>query len=241
MLYYDEASGFYKSTLLDTEHLVHGFSTKQLGDGRDREMIRTSLKNSELKNIVSAKQSHSIDICNIENQKEKSEKIKSHDGLTTKRKNIVLSVLSADCVPIIYFDSVSKIIGISHQGWIGTLNGLSTLMVKKMVDLGCVSSRIKAIMGPAINDCCYEVYGKRLDKFVDKFRSREIFRMNKNKNYLNLYKANQINLKTAGILENNIDIFPFCTSCDSDKFYSYHRDGEIKGEMFSYISLNLHD
>jgi hypothetical protein len=149
----------------------------------------------------------------------------------------VLSIITADCLPIIYYDSVAETIAISHQGWKGTLNRFPKKMIEEMVKRGSSKQNIQCIFGPAINDCCYGISNDRLINFQNEFKTDFIFRKENENYFLNLYKANYLSLKELGINETNIEYFPFCTSCNSEIFWSYHQYKKIDGEMLSFIAF----
>ncbi len=220
----------------ENKYILSGFGTKQLGDGRDATVLRHYFKNKiPTFSVVTPKQSHSA---NIVEYKYNNDLFPNNcDGVVTKVKNVMLTVLTADCLPIIYHDPVTSLIGISHQGWIGTLNRLSSFMIEKMKELGSSVQNIQCICGPAINDCCYDVPLDRVRKLKKVFNRETIFRKDNGKYYLNLYTANYLTLTKKGVLSKNINYFPFCTSCDEGKFYSYRRDKKIIGEMLSFVML----
>ena len=224
MIQYDSKNSVFLSSLISKSFIEHGFGTKHF-------------TLPSIKPHIHPKQTHSDNISVIDKFNEKSTTIENCDGLITKKRNVVLTVITADCVPIIYVDEKAGIIGISHQGWKGTLNRLPGKMVDKMLSLGASVKNIHCFFGPAINDCCYEIYGERLQKFEDEFKSESIFRKSNGKYFLNMNKANYLTVVQKGINPNRIDFFPFCTSCDSKRFYSYHRDKKIVGEMVSFVKM----
>jgi len=222
MILYDSKNSVFFSSLVSKSFLKHGFGTKNFS--------LTSIKTH-----VHPKQTHSDNISVIDEINQNSVNIENCDGLITKKKGVVLTVITADCVPMIFADEKAGIIGISHQGWKGTLNRLPGKMIDIMLSLGASVQNIYCLFGPAINDCCYEIYGERLNQFKNEFKSELIFRKRNGVNFLNLIKANYLTLTQKGIRNNQIDFFPFCTSCDSKMFYSYHRDKKIIGEMTSFV------
>lgn len=234
MFFYNQNFHTFHSTLLNTDSITSAFGTKINGDGRKKETIRKLLKNARMTygEIVIPHQSHSLSINVVTS--ETSHQSEPYDGLITHNKGVVLTIITADCSPIIYSDPFNGVIGISHQGWKGTLGMLPQLMIEKMIDSGAELKNISCAIGPTINECCYEIYGERKKEFQEKFGS-EIFNKNIEKITLNLMKANAMTLLKTGIKKENIDFFPFCTSCDKEKFYSYHRDKGIEGEMVSFI------
>ena len=79
------------------------------------------------------------------------------DGLVTNLKGIGLSILGADCAPILFYDKVSKIIGACHAGWRGAINGIIEATVTSMEDLGSKRKNIISIIGPTIQKESYEI------------------------------------------------------------------------------------
>src|SRR5690606_2066666 len=127
--------------------------------------------------------------------------------------NITLSVITADCVPIIFYDSTKKIIGISHQGWKGTLKKMPVQMIHNLKKVGSNPSDMFVAIGPSINECCYEVGADIAHQFASEFGEIVVINRN-NRTYVNLLRANYLQLISSGIHKNHIDYFPFCTSCN---------------------------
>jgi YfiH family protein len=217
MIYLNENTGLFTSSFIPIEH---GFGTKKFGDGRSKSAIIS--------------QTHSTNILLLKEFPVSA--IPNYDGIITQLSKVTLSVITADCVPIIFYDTKNHIIGISHQGWKGTLEKLSEKMISALMNLGAKVPDIKVVIGPAINECCYEVSKDLADKFNNDFDNQTVTNRD-NKYYINLIKANYISLLTQGILPISIDYFPFCTSCNKTLFWSNRRDKGIQGEMLSFISL----
>ena len=80
------------------------------------------------------------------------------DAQITNIKNIPLIVYTADCVPILLADPISRVIGTVHAGWRGTVDGIAAKTVAKMQsEYGCLPENIHAIIGPSIGPENYEV------------------------------------------------------------------------------------
>ena len=77
------------------------------------------------------------------------------DGLITTSKNVALSVQTADCVPLLLYNSQHTIISALHCGWRGVMHGIIKNAVKKITDI--CDDQIYAIIGPSINQESYEV------------------------------------------------------------------------------------
>ena len=168
---------------LELPGVVHGFSTRLGGVSEgiyeslnlglrlddDREKV---LKNYELfgqsvgfdpKRISCPDQVHKDNILVVteEDAGDGVARELSHfeiDAQITNCKNIPLIVYWADCVPILLYDPVSRVIGSVHAGWRGSVAGIAFKAVKKMVDeFGCLPENIHAVIGPSIGPDNYEV------------------------------------------------------------------------------------
>ena len=230
------------SSQLNDVHIAAGFSTKPLGDAREKQNIINFLSKNNLQYscLVKPKQCHSIDIKVISHEDcgEYFLNVDSYDGLVTKEKGIVLTVMTADCVPIIFADHVNGVIGVSHQGWKGTLGRMAQKMVTQMLEIGAQREHIIAAIGPSIGSCCYEVYGERKELFEKEFKEYgvEIMENREGKFFLNIALLNYLQLKESGILETNIEVTSLCTRDNPTLFWSYQRDTkETFGEMFHFI------
>ena len=79
------------------------------------------------------------------------------DALVTTAPNLAISILTADCTPILFADSEAKVIGAAHAGWRGAIGGVIENTVRLMEEHGAERSRIAAAIGPCIHQCSYEV------------------------------------------------------------------------------------
>ncbi len=241
MITYDTQLKIFTSSLINDSHTMSAFGTKFLGDARHPEKVFQGLKelNISYKKAVMPEQIHSTNISVFEGKDgTEVEKISDTDGVITGEDNIVLTVITGDCVPIIFADKKRKIIGISHQGWRGGLKKMVQKMVRKMEDVGCKMEDIYAAIGPSIGVCCYDVDNDRYFTFMSELDgySGKIFFSYNGKRHLNMPLLNYLLLQESGIPKKNIDYFPFCTKCDSERFFSYRRDEKKDyGEMLSFI------
>ncbi|MBL4639676.1 MAG: peptidoglycan editing factor PgeF [Kordiimonadaceae bacterium] len=89
------------------------------------------------------------------------------DAMVTKERGIILSILTADCAPVIFADEQAGVIGAAHAGWKGALSGVLANTVKAMVKLGAERSRIRAAIGPCIHQESYEVESDFRSHFAD--------------------------------------------------------------------------
>jgi YfiH family protein len=244
MIIFDEQRNIFYSTIINDEVFFSGFANKSIGDARKVNTILNFLKKEDIsyKHIVIGEQIHSSNVELITKQNLTGEiiKIEDTDGLVTQLDNVVLTVRTANCVPVIYVEKERKVIGISHNGWRGTIKKISQKLIEKMQDLGADIKKITIAFGPSIGQCCYKIDEDRYWQFKAEFDgySEKIFSW-RNGWYLNLSLLNYLLLIDSGIKKENIDFFPFCTSCDKKRFFSFRRDKkENYGEMLSFIVSN---
>ena len=191
-----------------------------------------------VKKIVELEQIHSTNIEVVSDSKNEVVNLSDADGTITKLSSLALIVKNADCVPIIYVDKSTGSIGISHNGWRGSLKKLGPKMVQKMVSLGSEIANLICAIGPAIGFCCYEVDEGFYFEFMEEFEryAKQIFQFRKGKWHVNLSMLNYLLLLENGVKKENIDFFPFCTKCDRKHFFSRRRANHDNFErMFNFI------
>lgn len=241
MIVFDQNLKIFYSTLISDDKYFSGFSTRPLGDGRRVETLMRFFKTSGIpyRKLVVLEQIHSVNVSEyVYSGHDDFAKIEETDGVVTREKEIALTVRTGDCCPIIFVDKTAGITGVSHQGWRGSLKKMAKKMVERMVSIGTSPENINVAIGPTIGDCCYDVQDDRYYEFLSEFESYadKIFHLKGGKKYLNLSRLNHLLLMEAGVPSSNIDHFPFCTKCDTNRFFSFRRDKkEDYGEMFSFI------
>lgn len=161
--------------------------------------------------------------------------IKDGDAIITNIPNVAMGVFTADCVPILLWDSSKKVVAAIHSGWKSTFNNIVGKSIQKLVqEFDCHPENLLAYIGPHNRVCCYEVG----EKLVSEFKSQEMF---KNKDIsesinLDLDKCIRIQLSVAGVREGNIKSLDICTYCAKDiKLHSYRKSNNGYGRMFSFI------
>lgn len=241
MIFFDEKLGIFRSSKLN-DSFFGGFTTSTFGDARNRNLLKQYLDTHGIsyQTIAIPKQIHSVHVETVDekNAAQPTSFFNETDGLVTKQKKIVLSVITADCVPILFADKKNKIIAAGHLGWRGTLHGLQKNIINAMIAEGSKKENIVAVIGPSINECCYLVDLDRYTAFMDEFErfSEDAIHNRSGIYHLNLSRLNYLLLVEAGLSPSHIDFFPFCTKCDKKRFFSYRRDNKKNyGEMASFI------
>jgi polyphenol oxidase len=186
------------------------------------------------------------------------------DGLITAIPQLMLGVLTADCIPVILADVKKQAVGVFHAGWRGT--------VKRIVEKGvgemqrCFGSKprdIKAAIGPGVHNCCYTVGEEVRTEFETQFAyADKLFHEEKESDpirdkypllfltkrapghselptnlFLNLVEANRRQLMDAGVSPKNIDGASLCTACRTDLLFSHRKESGITGRMMAAVGI----
>ena len=164
------------------------------------------------------------------------------DGLITDIPGITLVTFFADCVPLYFLDPVHKAIGLSHSGWRGTVKRMGQVSVDAMKEaFGTRPEDIIACIGPSICGDCYEVGEEVADEFADAFHEKYhdviLLKKQNGKYQLDLWKANEIVLKEAGIKGDNLAVTNICTYCNPQLLFSHRRTAERRGNLCAFLSL----
>ncbi len=243
MIQLDERLQMFTPSLINDGGYYAGFGTRALGDAMHINNVAAALRNFGIayKTLVIPEQIHSvnIEVYDTENAGE-IEKIPNTDGIVTRRHGVVLIVRTADCIPMVVCDKRQGVIGISHQGWRGSLKKMPFRMVEEMKRLGSDPVDITVAIGPSIGSCCYDIDEDRYYTFMSELNgySEKIFRVRGGKRYLDLTKLTFLFLLESGVKKEHIDFFPFCTQCDRNRFFSFRRKtGKEYEEMFSFIVM----
>ncbi len=150
----------------------------------------------------------------------------SADILTTDRPGLPLAIFTADCLAIVVFDPLNRRLAMAHAGWRGTVEAAAHVTAAAMVKAGGQPAALLAAIGPSIGPCCYEVDGPVIDRLAAAFpRSCQawVTPAGPGKWMLDLWRANEDQLKSAGLSEAQIDNPRLGTACRTDLFFSYRR------------------
>ena len=164
------------------------------------------------------------------------------DGLVTDRPGVCLTIFSGDCIPILLYDPVRRVVSAAHAGWRGTAAGIAAQAVEAMSDrYGCDPGHILAAIGPGIGPCCFETHadvpdglraglGERAEPFIRPLSTPGKYRVD-------LKGANARWLELAGVPAGQIALCSACTACDLENFWSHRVQGDARGSMAAMIQL----
>ena len=203
-------------------------------------IVKKKIKSNSNK-IVLLNQIHSNKFYYIDKKlKPSNDKFKG-DALITNKPNTPIGVLTADCAPILMFDSNKKIVAAIHAGWKGAYKEIVKKVVKFMIKKGSFVNDITAVIGPCISYKSYEVKQGFIKKFIKKdIKAKVFFKKIKGKNYFNLnkyisYQLNSLDIKKIEII--NKDTFNI-----KNNFFSARRSKSCNendyGRNISVIMIN---
>ena len=256
--------------LLEYPEIVHGYSLgldknfrtssiNKLDEEKNKELYNKAINDyktfcnsldTNYINIVKPIQNHTDNIKIVENKINENmadcnlNEYADLDGLITNRKNLILSTTNADCILLIFYDPVKKVIANVHSGWKGTLKRISVKTVEKMVkEFDCKYTDIVCCICPSIRKCHFEVeedvQNMFNEEFCDLVKKDNIIEHNTQNNKWNIdtVKINRLILKEIGLKEENIIDSGICSCCESDLIHSYRTEKEGYGLHTALIEI----
>ena len=160
------------------------------------------------------------------------------DIIFTDNPHVTLFMRFGDCVPILFHDPQKKVIGIAHAGWMGTVRGVVMSAVEGMqAHYGCKPENIVAGIGPSIGVDHYEVGENVITQFQELFKhdADQMLQSRNGSTYLDLWTANAIQLKNAGVEQ--IEISGVCTACHLDDWFSHRAEKGKTGRFGALMAL----
>lgn len=170
--------------------------------------------------LVAVHQIHSADVVTIDAPTSDAPKA---DAMVTNQPGIALSILTADCQPVLFADTDAGVIGAAHAGWKGAKDGILNNTVDAMVALGATRDTIKAVIGPSISQIAYEVGPEFIETFLDEneLNGRFFSQGNGDRYQFDLPAYGLHCLREAGI--QHAEWTRHCTYSDPTRFFSYRR------------------
>lgn len=192
----------------------------------------------EPQNLVGVWQVHSAQAVHAEKPLDPKPKA---DALVTSTPGLALSVLTADCQPVLFADVEAGVIGAAHAGWRGARDGILEATLDAMTALGARAQDTVAVIGPSISQGAYEVGPEFFEDFLqeDAENARFFVGGQGNKVHFDLPAYGLARLRAAGV--GHAEWTRHCTYTDPDRFFSYRRSVHAKeadyGRLIAAISL----
>ena len=226
---------FIQSKLLLKNGFSHAFFTKRVEKNSPKELVNYISRDSSIRKL---KQIHSNNI--IRSSKSTYSNPLEADGLISENKNKEsLWIYSADCLPALFADSITRRVAAIHAGWRGLSKNILQKAIIKLEALGSERKNILVALGPCISAKNYEVSSDVIIEIYNTLNTR-----NSNKEMINILNSLKIikgnnsrdkylldirlsayyQLINEGIGAHQISISKFCTFSDSDLFFSWRRN-----------------
>jgi len=200
-----------------------------------------------LENCVTCFQVHGIETQVVEKQHkgcgsfDVESSFHDFDSLVSSEREICLLSLAADCVPLLFYDYEKKVVGTTHAGWRGTVQGAALHAINKMKStFNSLPENIIACIGPSISVNAYEVGDEVVEAVFRNFPdSSEVLVKNAQTQrfHFDLWKANRLKLLEAGLLAKHIETADLCTFSNYNLFFSARKGKHKTGRFAGGIML----
>lgn len=181
---------------------------------------------------------HGVDVVHASAPRPLNDPTPRADILFTDNPELALFMRFADCVPLLFHDPKKGVIGIAHAGWMGTAKGVAEVSINAMRErYGSNPADVIVGIGPSISADHYEVGEEVAAQFREKFGadSEEILERRDGKIYLDLWRANALQLQKMGVEQ--IQISGLCTACHLDDWYSHRAEKGRTGRFGALIAM----
>lgn len=186
---------------------------------------------ASVEKLVIPRQTHSVNVAIIGDEIPNLEGV---DALVTRRDDVVLMVNTADCLPIVFNDSQSGVIGIAHGGWRGLYNGIIEVTIEAMIGLGSEPRDMRVAIGPCICGECYEVDEEFARRFAERMGDCVKVSSAWEKPHVDLRVAAVGELERCGVGRNQVSVAEECSRCD-ERFFSARRMGVQSGRIATVV------
>lgn len=207
----------------------------------NRKNLATYL-NCELNDFVCANQTHSSNFHRVtlddkgRGAIQIDNAISDTDALYTYEPNVLLCSFTADCVPVIFYNEVTGLIGVIHSGWQGTVKEITLKLVEHLKQQEqCNPSDLQVQIGAALSQEKFEVDEDVYVKFKELGYANDFMYYNDqtHKYHIDNQQTVRIQCELAGIPSEHITIDPTCTFISPNGF-SY-RQNKKSGRHLSFI------
>ena len=202
-----------------------------------REALRAPLA------VVSVKQVHGTDALLVDRPIEAGTEVAGEwDAVVTNQLGVLVTVRTADCVPILLHDPIQHVVAAIHSGWRGSVAGIvPKTLLRMQQEFGSQPDSIRVAIGPSAGSCCYEVDDAVLRPLQSYSFWKSVVRDTvEGHALLDLREFVRRQTHAAGVPEHNMWAVHHCTICEPDLFFSYRREGVVKETMTSGIMLSAH-
>ncbi|HBE76608.1 MAG TPA: peptidoglycan editing factor PgeF [Firmicutes bacterium] len=242
----------YRAAVFNEPQVIQAVSSRDYGNMalhtgdlpekviENRRLFLSSLS-LNLTDIVAAEQIHGTAI-QVVGQKQRGAgaysmetALPGTDALITREPGVVLSIFTADCLPIFIYDRKTPAIAIVHAGWRGTIAQIASQTIVKMVnEFKTDPALCRVAIGPAICNACFGVSADVAERF--RGISPQVVMESETGYHVDLALFNSLALQTTGVRSDQIAIADLCT-CHTGKFFSYRGEHGTRERLMGIIAL----
>ena len=164
--------------------------------------------------------------------------IEGVDAVMTDVPQLCIGVSTADCIPVLLYDSIHRAVSAVHAGWRGAVLRIVQKAVEAMHDTyGTAPADLQAVIGPGISLDSFEVGDEVYDQFLSAGFDMQPISRRDAKWHIDLPMCNRLQLMEAGIPSNNIQMTNICTYQQYDRYFSARRLGIQSGRIYTGILI----
>ncbi len=185
-------------------------------------------------------QFHSADVVQVDSAIPQDDPPRG-DAMVTDQPNLLLGIVTADCVPVLFADTDAGVIGAAHAGWKGAISGVLENTITTMEKLGAQASRISCAIGPCIAQKSYEVDEGFFRNFVTQNAQNERFFGDGKAGHYQFDIEGYVAARLAAAGIRTVACLGEDTYSQLDRFFSYRRSCHLGepgyGRQLSLIGL----
>ena len=164
--------------------------------------------------------------------------IEGVDAVMTDVPQLCIGVSTADCIPVLLYDSIHRAVSAVHAGWRGTVLRIVQKAVEAMHNAyGTAPADLQAVIGPGISLDSFEVGDEVYEQFLSAGFDMQPISRRDAKWHIDLPMCNRLQLMEAGIPSNNIQMTNICTYQQYDRYFSARRLGIQSGRIYTGILI----
>lgn len=210
--------------------LVHGFSTRALGDQRPVDAARGWLAELGMAELALLRQVHGRAVVAAEDAAD-SRRPEGDAWAGRPAPGRLLGILTADCLPVLLAHPPSGRLAAAHAGWRGAVGGV---LEAALGALGVPPGEVLAALGPAIGPCCYQVGGEVAAAVGPACPHLRPWDGAPGRFAFNLPGYAAARLEAAGVPPGNTRDVARCTGCEAGTFFSHRRAAE-PGRLLAFL------
>ena len=169
---------------------------------------------------------------------ERQQRLEGIDAIMTDREGVCIGVSTADCIPVLLYDSIHHAVCAIHAGWRGTVSRIVEQSIKAMTaTYGTNPADVVAQIGPGISLDSFEVGDEVYDAFAQAGFDMAAISQKQAKWHINLPACNRLQLIATGVMPEHISVSDICTYKSHDTFFSARHLGINSGRIFTAILM----